>query len=585
MPEDRDHLFEKALARQLRAAAESASACPDPETLAAYHERLLSAEEMTSAKEHLISCARCQEILAHLEATDLVESRDAVTVQAALAGAAPSRTVPMPELTRAAPAADVLPAKVTSITKRSATLRWAAPFGAIAAVLLLWVGTREFRQQKTQSEPASQIADNRKNEQSFPAPTQPPAGHDELRQQASPGFSQDDKESISAPHSSAEESERAPAKRAVIEPRKDSVTAREGFGSGAGNAPREKSIIAQETTAAPSIDANNADKAAAVSGGAAGAMMAKKAPAPAAPNPDSNYKAETKSKEDRDKLADSFEKPDAATKARASAGYIRPAPQPPSPAKPAAGNLRGQVTDPSGAAVSGAQVALKSETGGTVAQTSTDSSGTYALNGIVAGNYQLELQSTGFKTDNVTGVNIAGGENVMNAQLQPGASSETVEVAAQSNTRSSNSQVAESTTAPKLQGRNFQALVLASAGLQSVSSPDGKAVWKFGDAGQIFHSKNSGKDWIAQSSGVAAKLLAASAPTSKVCWIAGASGTLVRTTDGGKHWRLINAPIIGDLGGVRAADLDHATIWDASRQKYYQTSDGGSSWQPAAGSQ
>src|SRR5262249_35932957 len=149
------------------------------------------------------------------------------------------------------------------------------------------------------------------------------------------------------------------------------------------------------------------------------------------------------------------------------------------------------------------------------AETSTDSSGTYALNGIVAGNYQLELQSTGFKTDNVTGVNIAGGENVMNAQLQPGASSETVEVAAQSNTRGAKSEVAELTAAPKLQGGNFKALLPASARLNSVSSPDGKAVWKFGEAGQIFYSKNSGKDWIAQSSGVAAKLLAASAPTGK----------------------------------------------------------------------
>src|SRR5215467_13570793 len=196
MPEDRDQLFEKALARQLRAAAESASACPDPETLAAYHERLLSAEEMASAKEHLISCARCQEILAELEATDLVESRDAVPVQAALPGAAPLRARPMPELSRPASAAHALPARVTSITKRSATLRWAAPFGAIAAVLLLWVGTREFRRLKTQSEPANQIADNRKNEQSFPAPSQPAPLRDELRQSASPGFSKDDNESI-----------------------------------------------------------------------------------------------------------------------------------------------------------------------------------------------------------------------------------------------------------------------------------------------------------------------------------------------------------------------------------------------------
>src|SRR6267142_2989826 len=84
MPEDRDQLFEKALARQLRAdAAENTAACPDPETLAAYHERLLSAEETAAAKEHLVSCMHCQQVLAQLELTqDLVESQDRQTVAA-----------------------------------------------------------------------------------------------------------------------------------------------------------------------------------------------------------------------------------------------------------------------------------------------------------------------------------------------------------------------------------------------------------------------------------------------------------------------------------------------------------------------
>src|SRR5258708_36090703 len=76
--EDRDQLFEKALARQLRAGKDAlADACPDAETLAAYHERLLSVEELSAAKKHLVSCTRCQQILAQLEATqDLVESQD-----------------------------------------------------------------------------------------------------------------------------------------------------------------------------------------------------------------------------------------------------------------------------------------------------------------------------------------------------------------------------------------------------------------------------------------------------------------------------------------------------------------------------
>src|SRR5215470_12737699 len=73
--EDRERMFEKALARHLRANPESGpdardSACPDAEVLAAYHERRLPPQELTSWKEHITLCSRCQEILARLEATD-----------------------------------------------------------------------------------------------------------------------------------------------------------------------------------------------------------------------------------------------------------------------------------------------------------------------------------------------------------------------------------------------------------------------------------------------------------------------------------------------------------------------------------
>src|SRR5258707_13090831 len=71
--EDRDRLFEKALARHLRGGADgSDSACPDAETLAAYHEGALSVDQMSAAKKHFVSCARCQEILQQLAATQSV---------------------------------------------------------------------------------------------------------------------------------------------------------------------------------------------------------------------------------------------------------------------------------------------------------------------------------------------------------------------------------------------------------------------------------------------------------------------------------------------------------------------------------
>src|SRR5438093_4221857 len=89
-PEDRDRNFDKAIARHLRSTAASSDsakqaagtpllrhACPDAETLAAYHERALLPGELNSWKEHVVGCAHCQELLAHLELTDDIPLHDA----------------------------------------------------------------------------------------------------------------------------------------------------------------------------------------------------------------------------------------------------------------------------------------------------------------------------------------------------------------------------------------------------------------------------------------------------------------------------------------------------------------------------
>src|SRR3974390_1334469 len=72
MPSDeRDRQFERALQRHLRGNSRDA-ACPDAETLAAYHERTLSLEELARWKEHIGGCVRCQETLALVEETNSV---------------------------------------------------------------------------------------------------------------------------------------------------------------------------------------------------------------------------------------------------------------------------------------------------------------------------------------------------------------------------------------------------------------------------------------------------------------------------------------------------------------------------------
>jgi hypothetical protein len=170
--EDRDRQFENALARHLRAGAGAGdSACLDAELLAAYHERMLSPEEMNIAKEHLVSCARCQEILAQLEATDTVQALqkdDADLVVAPAASRSTISTLVEEESSEPGvpPHARGPKSKIASFpVRKNLLLRWAAPAGAIAAGLLLWVGVREGAREAhapaKSTVQSSQIADHR----------------------------------------------------------------------------------------------------------------------------------------------------------------------------------------------------------------------------------------------------------------------------------------------------------------------------------------------------------------------------------------------------------------------------------------
>ena len=122
--DDREHTFEKALARRLRAdkSATSGAAghrCADAEVLAAYHERQLTPEEMILWKEHISSCSRCQEILANIQATDAV----------------PFNAADLPLIS----AEQKTPVLQIAKSRRGRIWLWTAPAGAIAAALLVWI--------------------------------------------------------------------------------------------------------------------------------------------------------------------------------------------------------------------------------------------------------------------------------------------------------------------------------------------------------------------------------------------------------------------------------------------------------------
>ncbi len=167
--EDRDRLFERALARHLRGRGGDDSACPDAETLAAYHEGSLSAEEISAAGKHFAGCARCQEILTQLEATQHIsESRSQGDHLAAAGAVARAKNSEVSQETSAPAAAARSPkgteSKVTHFPGRKKwLLRWAAPAGAIAAGLLLYLSFRDLRSPAKHAEPATEIAENRED--------------------------------------------------------------------------------------------------------------------------------------------------------------------------------------------------------------------------------------------------------------------------------------------------------------------------------------------------------------------------------------------------------------------------------------
>jgi hypothetical protein len=179
--EDGDGLFEKALARHLRGGAGDDSACPDAETLAAYQEGSLSAEEMSAARKHSTWCARCREILAQLEATQtLSESRNQEDQLVAARALARAKNGEVSREASAPSDATGTPKEAESAvahfpTKKKWLLRWAAPAGAIAAGLLLYLSFRDFRSPARRAEPTTQIAQNREDNRRARDAYAPPA--------------------------------------------------------------------------------------------------------------------------------------------------------------------------------------------------------------------------------------------------------------------------------------------------------------------------------------------------------------------------------------------------------------------------
>ncbi len=137
------------------------------------------------------------------------------------------------------------------------------------------------------------------------------------------------------------------------------------------------------------------------------------------------------------------------------------------------GRILGQVTDPSGAVVAGAQVTVSNILTGTTRNLVSNGAGEYVAADLDPGTYRLTVEAAGFKKEQSSAVSLEVGRDVRaNFQLQPGAASETVDVTAEQTlvdiTDSTLNGVLENKAINELplQGRDFQNLLPLHPGVQ-----------------------------------------------------------------------------------------------------------------------
>jgi hypothetical protein len=551
--DDRERNFEKALQRHLRqgaardagAAANSqaepaSAACPDPAMLAAFHERMLSNEEMDAAKAHIAACSRCQEILAHLEATDEVvaelDQEKVLQLREPVLAGSPSQEEEVLQHA-ASPAAAARPAAALKApqsisTGRRATMwRWVAPAAAVAAGLLLWVTTRDTLQHFKKPATGIQVAQEKSERQLADrvAPLPPASSPAETR----------DNGRLDEALKSLNESKRSAG---VLSARRAPASTLGGVVGGVGGRSEEtirelplQSRNSALSKATPAKPAGNAASQGDVSFNAA------------PPSANSN----------------------AAELDKATAKDRKKADSPAAPANAPAGTAGGNITGAAGeqsARDSGRKILQKENLEPGV---SAELSASSAPSPQPAAPPPAAARNAAKQSADAADKKEAGANTMTAATAQAEVTANYEHSSDLQNSKAGLAKTSEARTNSKMKDAPL------------ILTPGGTVLWRLRAGGKIERSADRGITWLQQNSGVKLELLAGSAPSDAVCWLVGPAGTILRTTDGGGHWSKVVSPLTGDIGGIRAEDALHATIFGAGNNARFITSDGGATWTPA----
>ena len=140
------------------------------------------------------------------------------------------------------------------------------------------------------------------------------------------------------------------------------------------------------------------------------------------------------------------------------------------------GSILGTVTDPSGAAVSGAKVTVTSQTKNVSTETTTNDSGNYSVTHLIPDVYSVQIAGTGFKTLQFKDIPVAADSGAkVDGQFQVGSASEQVEVTAEApQLKTDRADVAFEFNTKYVEdlpilNRNFTSFELLSPGTQKLS--------------------------------------------------------------------------------------------------------------------
>lgn len=140
--------------------------------------------------------------------------------------------------------------------------------------------------------------------------------------------------------------------------------------------------------------------------------------------------------------------------------------------------LDGYVKDPQGATVADAQVEVVNAATGAIFKTTSDERGHWVLPSMAVGSYRVTVTKSGFNTKTIQGVSISAGvPATVNADLEIGAVTQTVEVSAGAEIVQTTSATVSNTLTTQLvsqlptSSRNSLYLLLGEVGVQTLNNP------------------------------------------------------------------------------------------------------------------